>query len=309
MKKISILAIAALSAAAANAQYNCDPTTAAVVSQNPSSVDYIVLSDGAIADFTKAGAKVNYIGPSPEKGRNLWYWAGFNPADDSYPRVDMEEGGYTAVSVTGTPDWSGAGFAVAAPGINISHFNDDTHFHLAYMSPTANGPASIAIILLDGGDHGSKPAKMALGTAFDDNGTIFPSVGDKISDDWQGIDISFATLKKLWPEFTLANTTAWEGNSFSWLGGNVAGQTMAFDALYFYNTGDATGVDSAVADSVRFIVTPHTLNVAGAAGISLYNLAGQLAAQTAGTTLGLDKLPKGVYVAVAAGQTRKIVIR
>ena len=47
----------------------------------------------------------------------------------------------------------------------------------------------------------------------------------------------------------------------------------------------------------------------GANGIQLYNIAGQLVKATEGTTLGLDNLAKGVYVAKAANKTRKIVVK
>ncbi len=309
MKKFTLIAAAVMTAVAAQAQYTVNPSTAEVIKGGVSSVDYIILSEGAIAEFQKAGAKMNYVGPSPDEGRNLWYWAGFAPADESYPRVDQEEGGYASVEVTGDAGWSGAGFAIDNPGVNLSHMDDNTIFHLGYMSPTGNAPASIAVIVLDGGDFGSKPAKFALGEAFNDNGTIFPAVGPKANDEWQGIEISLANLKKLWPDFSLNNKAAWQGNIMSWLGGNVKGQTMAFDAAYFYNRGSEAGVDTVEGEAAEFVVTANTVNVAGANGISLYNIAGQLVKATEGTTLGLDNLAKGVYVAKAANKTRKIVVR
>jgi hypothetical protein len=215
MKKFTLIAAAVCAAFAAQAQYTCDPSNELVANKGPKNVDYVILSEEAIASFTTAGAKMQYVGPSPDEGRNLWYWNGFNPASDSYPRVDFDEGGYTSVEVTGAGGWSGAGFAINCPksetpgaGVNLSHFNDNTIFHCAYFTPTNNAPASIAIILLDGGDFGSMPAKFALGSEFNDNGVIFPAIAPKANDDWQGFEISLGNLKKLWPDFKLANTTA-----------------------------------------------------------------------------------------------------
>lgn len=308
MKKATILAMGAMIAVSAQAQYNVNPSTSTVAAKSPKTVDYIILSDGAIADLEKAGAKINYIGPSPDEGRNLWYWDNtFLPSDDSYPRVDMEEGGYTSVEV-GTVGWSGAGFAIDAPGINISHFNDNTMFHIAYMTPTGNGPASIAAIILDGGAYGSQPAKIALGDPFNDNGAIFPSVGAKVNDDWQGMEISLGNLKKIYPSFNLANTAAWQGNVFAWLGGGVAGQTMAFDAMYFYST-EESGVEGVEADNAQFVVTRNTINVTGAKGIELYNMAGQMVSKSNGSVLGISNLAAGVYVAKAGKNVRKVVVR
>ncbi len=307
MKHFTLLALTGIMALGAQAQYNCSPSTADVVKSGVKSVDYVTLSDGAIKDLEAAGAKVTYIGPDPDNGRNLWYWENtFSAGDDSYPRVDMEEGGYISV-VVGTVGWSGAGVAVDN-GLNFTSFNENTRFHLAYMTPTGNGPASVAVILLDGGDKGSQPAKFALGNAFDDNGAIFPTIGDRISDDWQGIDISLGDLKKIWPAFDLQNKNSWTGNVFSWLGGGVTGQTMAFDAVYFYNSGDS-GVEGVAADAVNFIVTNRTINVNGAKGIELFDMAGRLVKKTSGSVLGIQGLNQGVYVVRSAGKVKKIMVR
>lgn len=308
MKKFTLVAAAVFAAVAAQAQYTINPSTEEVVKGGVSSVDYIVLSDGAVAELTKAGAQMNFIGPDPANGRNLWYWSGLVPADESNPRVDMEEGGYVSVEVTAEEGWSGAGFAVAAPGINISDLNEESIFHLAYMTPTNNAPASVAVILLDGADKGSQPAKFALGDAFNDNGIIFPSLGPSLTDEWQGIEISLANLKKLWPTFDLQNKAAWEGNVMSWLGGGVKGKTIAFDAMYFYNRGGA-GIDVVEGDAAQFVVTANTVSVMGANGIQLYNIAGQLVKATEGTTVGIDSLAKGVYIVKAANMTKKIIVK
>lgn len=322
MKKATLIAAAGIVALAAQAQYQVNPSTEVVVKGGVKYVDYITLSDGAINELKAGGATVDYIGPDSDNGRNLWYWesgAGnytFAPGDESFPRVDMEEGGYISVVVTSF-GWSGAGLNVAADkGLDLSKFDDNTMFHMAYMTPTGNGPASIALILFDGEQTvdnkvvKSDPVKCALGDAFNDNGAIFPSIGAKITDDWQGVEISLGDLKKLWPTFNLQNKTNWAGNLFSWLGGGIQGQSMAFDAIYFYNRADGSGVNDLAADSnVDFVVTANTVNVMGANGIKLYNLAGQLVKSTEGTTLGISGLDKGVYIVNSANKTKKIVVK
>lgn len=311
MKKITLVTAAAVAALAAQAQYNVSPSTATVLEKGPlATLDYVTLSEGAIAEFEKAGVKVNYIGPDAEAGRNLWYWDNtFVPGDESMPRVDMEEGGYISVEVSGAAAWSGAGVAIDAPGIDISHFDDNTIFHIGYMTPSGNGPASVALILLDNTAGGSKPAKVALGDPFNDNGAVYPAIGAKINDEWQGVELSLGTLKKIYPAFDLQGKSAWNGNLFCWLGGAVKGQTMAFDAVYFYNTGE-NGLDAVnVANKGQFVVTSKTVNVAGGNGIVLYNIAGQAVRSTEGTTLGLNGLGKGIYVAKSGKEARKIVIR
>lgn len=312
MRKLILFSGMALVASAAFAQYNVDPSTSVVVKENPKTVNYITMSEGAVADFKAAGAQVTYIGPDADQGRNLWYWdQTFLAGDESYPRVDMEEGGYISVVVSNI-GWSGAGVAVSLDGfagISTEDFNENTRFHLAYMTPSGNGPASIAIILCDGDLTGSAPAKVALGDPFNDNGAIFPSIGAKINDDWQGVDISFADLKKLYPSFNVVNSKAWGGNIMSWLGGGIEGQTMAFDAVYFYNTKES-GIGEVVAqDASDFVVSANAINVNNGNGITLYNLAGQAVKSTNGCTLGLGNVQSGIYLARSGNATVKVVVR
>lgn len=311
MKKVTLLAMSALVALGASAQYTCNPVVGEVVSQNPKTVEYLTLSDEAVATLTAAGAKCTYIGPSPDEGRNLWYWEDtFIAGDDSYPRVGQDEGGYVSVEV-GTVGWSGAGFSCSTAeiktGIDISMFNDETRFHFAYMTPNGNAPASIAVIICDEGETGNLPAKFAVGTAFVDGAATYPTVGPKASDDWQGIDISFADLKKIYPAFAYKPVTNFGGNIMSFLGGGVTGTTLAFDAVYFYNTGEAGIADAQV--EVDFIVTDNTVNVNNGNGIVLYNLAGQVVKSTEGCVLGINNVQGGVYIARSGNKAQKVVVR
>jgi hypothetical protein len=304
MKKFTLVALGAAAALAANAQYSCNPSTSEVVNAGAKTVHYITLSDNGVADLQNGGATCTYVGPDSDNGRNLWYWNGLVAGDESYPRVDMEEGGYIAVTVTGDGGWSGAGVNIAddAP-MDLSAITEDTHFHLAYMT-SGTAPSSIGLIILDG-------AKIAIGSSFDDNGVIYPAVVPAPTDDWQGLDITLGQIKKLFPSFSMpTNLNSWSGNIFSWLGGAVAGTTFAFDAIYFYSTSEA-GVESVVAnaDEANFVVTNKTLNVQGSNGVELYNLGGQLVKSTNGSVLGLESLQDGVYVAKSGNKVQKVVVR
>lgn len=312
MQKITLIAVAALTAASASAQYTCDPTVETVLAKGKvSQVMPIALDEGAVAKFEAQGANVTSAAPN-DADNNLWVWqnVGVNTmdaGDASYPGVGDQMDGYASF-IVGTQGWSGAGYNVAGNGVNTEWWNADTRFHLAYMSP-GTAPASIAIIVADGTDMGSQPAKVALGDAFNDNGAVFPAVGPKANDDWQGIDISFSDLKKLFPTFDWKAVKEWKGNIMSFLGGGIAGQAFAFDAIYYYQLGDGSGINGISADETEWVVTANTVNVAGANGIKLYNLGGQLVKKTAGTTLGLSNLAKGVYVAKSGNQAKKIVVK
>lgn len=316
MKKFTLLAAASLVAVAAQAQFNVEPGSAPVVANGPKTVDYLILSEESISAFEKAGAKVNYIGPAAELGRNLWVWnETYVGGDSSYPRVDFEEGDYISLVVS-TVGWSGAGFNIAytagdpaAPGADFTHFDmDATHFHCAYMTPTANAPESVALILMDNDKLGS-PAKVALGISYNDNGAIYPAVGAAMNDDWQGIDLTLADLKKVYPTFNPVFDAHWNGNIMSFLAGGVPGKSIAFDAIYFYTTKDSGSVLAIADDAAEFVVTGKTINVNGGAGIELYNLAGALVKKTNGCVLGMTDLNAGVYVARSGNKVQKVVVR
>lgn len=314
MKKIFTLALAAAAVATASAQYTIDPSTSVVASKGGFNfVDYIVLSDAGVAELEKAGGKITYIGPNPDEGRNLWIWDNTFNGIECGPRVDMEEGDAIALEV-GAVGWSGAGFDEQGDGINTAKFDSNTRLHIAYQTPTGNAPASLAFIIMDGKalaedgltDLVSAPAKIAVGTAFDDNGTVFPAVGPAATDEWQAIDLSLADLKKLYPAFSPVLNQYWKGNVLSFLAGGVQGKTIALDAIYFYGTA-ASGVEGVEADA-EFILGNSTLN-STVAGIQVYDLQGRVVKATAGTTLGISDLAAGVYVAKSGNKAYKFIAK
>ncbi len=277
--------------------YACNPSVTAVVNKGANSVYYMLLSDVAITTLSNAGATMKYIGVDDNAGRILYYWAGFSAADNSSACVDNGTSNYFSVAVTGADGWSGAGLNIAN-GEDLSSFSDETHFHVAYKSPTGNGPSSIGLIVMDNG-------RISLGQPYNDNGNIYPTVAPAITGEWQGLDLTIGQIKELVPSFSLSNLDSWTGNIFSWLGGNTANQTLAFDALYFYNV-RMSGTD--IVASSDLIITGKTIN-ATANGIALYNLSGQLVKSTNSTTLGIDDLPAGVYVAKYQNNVKKIVLK
>lgn len=309
MKKFTFLAAAALTAVAANAQYTCDPETSVVAAQKPAEVAWIVLDAVGQEELSKAGATLINLAPD-DVNKFFYIWEGtFNAGDGSYPGVDGGEDNYLSLEV-GSVGWSGGGYFISADAnVDLSCFNDNTRFHVAYMTPSNNGPASVALVLCDGDNEGSSPAKVALGTSFQDGEAIYPTIGPALTDDWQGVDISFADLKKFYPSFALAsNMKNWQGNIVSILGGGTAGKTLSLDCLYFYNVGEA-GVEGIAADALGFVVTGRTINLNGGNGIELYDLSGKLVKKTNGCVLGMDTLSNGVYVAKSGKLVKKVVVK
>lgn len=311
MKKFTFLTVAAMTAMAANAQYTVNPETSVVAAQKPAEVAWIVLDAVGQEDLTKAGATL--INMAPDDVNKFFYiWENtFAAGDGSYPGVDGGEDQYLSLEV-GSVGWSGGGYFISGDaGIDLSCFNDDTRFHVAYMTPSDNGPASVALVICDGDNEGSSPAKIAVGNSFDDGGNIYPTIGPALNDDWQGVDISFADLKKMYPSFALATDMKnWQGNIVSILGGGVEGKTLALDCLYFYNLAASdAGVDGVAVDNACFVVTGKTINLNGANGIELYDMGGKLVKKTAGCVLGIDNLSAGVYVAKSGKLVHKVVVK
>ena len=64
MKKFTLIAVAALTAASASAQYTCDPTVETVLAKGKvSQVMPIALDEGAVAKFEAQGANVTSAAP------------------------------------------------------------------------------------------------------------------------------------------------------------------------------------------------------------------------------------------------------
>ena len=281
MKKMTILAAMALVATTASAQYTCDPTVETVLAKGKvTKVMTISLDASAEAQFAAQGATIIAAGPN-DMERNFWIWDNtFSAGDSSLPGVGDQTDGYVSL-IVGTAGWSGAGYNVADPGVDTSWWNDDTRFHLAYYSP-ATAPASIAMIINDA-DGVNTPAKVSLGDALNDNGAVYPAIGPKSNDDWQGIDISFADLKRIYPAFVPTASTSWKGNILSVLAGGVAGQTLALDAIYFYQLEDQSGVQNVAIDENLPVV--------------YYNLQG----------VRVDNPENGIFIARQGSKSMKVV--
>lgn len=297
----------AMVAGAASAQYTCNPEIETVLEKGKvSTVWACVLDETSSKAFEAQGAEViNCM----ENGENIFFYIwpdtgnSFTAGDSSFPGVGMHFDGYLSLNV-GSIGWSGAGMSVGAPGVNTTAWTDDTHFHMAYMSNGTVDP-NVQMVVADGADKGSMPAKFALGTSLEGE----PVAGPASSDDWQGLDMTFGELKKLYPTFAPKAVEDWQGNIFSVVGGAVTGQNISLDAVYYYNLADDSSVAAVAADELSWVVTENTLNVNGAAGVELYNLAGQLVKGTRGSVIGLSDLNAGVYVARCGNAVRKVVVK
>lgn len=305
MKKFTLAAVAAMAALSASAQYTA--ATPYANASNGKIFDLITCSDVVKTGLESAGKTVNDYRTNDET-RWLYVWDNtFVGGDATYPGVgydDMQFDGYPAFEV-GTVGWSGAGFNInKGVGINTAHWTDQTRFHAAFRS-NGTAPASIALVICDKDDL-NKPGRIAVGDAFNDNGTVYPAVAPALGEDWVAVDIAFSDIKKFTPDFNAGGDAAWTGNILSFLAGGVAGRAFAMDAIYFYTPEGGEGAVEGVADDAEFVVTDNTINVAGAKGIELYDMQGRLVARSNGSVLGTEGL-NGIYVAKAGNAVKKIM--
>lgn len=308
MKKFTLFAAFAALAVSASAQYTCETPYAdqSVVAGETQTFDVVLGAEDVITGLKGAGQVVNDWRVN-DVDRFLYVWENtFSGGDGSYPGVgysDMQFDGYSSLTV-GSAGWSGAGFFFsAASGTNTMHWNENTKFHIAVRT-AAVAPPSLALIIADG--LGNSPAKVALGESFNDGGSIYPTIGPKLTDEWVGTDISFADLKKLYPAFAWVNAQAWEGNMLSILAGGVTGQNISLDCMYFHTPTGDNAVGSVV-DDAQWVITNNTVNVANGNGIVLYDLSGRMIKSVSGTTLGIDDVHTGVYVVKSGNSVKKIM--
>ena len=317
MKKMTLLAaMAVCGMGAMNAQYIVEPSISRTT-ETGAIYDALLLCDATIAELQQAGKTVNdFRADDVNRAMDVWN-SGETLSGGSAigPGVDDNMDGYSSFIVVAPQGWSGGGLRFAAgTNMDCSHFSDDTHFHCAIKEGGSGLPTSLGITILDDQADGFNPAKIAVGPAFDDNGTMRPTVGSiPEGGDWAAIDITFGDLKKIFPAFSYSTTNKFAsselGYVFSFVGGAVAGTGFDFDAVYFYTPANG-GVEGVAADDAEIMVSDKTVSVLGGeAGIELYNISGQLVKKVANTVMGIEDLNAGIYVVKAGNAVKKVVIR
>ncbi|MBD5185475.1 MAG: T9SS type A sorting domain-containing protein [Bacteroidales bacterium] len=304
MKKFTLIAAMAAAAISANAAaYNVEePGTVAFLNGRGGFLDYVIL-DADMETLLAADKNyaLQYVGPNDDT-RNLYIWAAGETLEAGDPVIGVDEGtGALSMNQTNA-GWAGAGYSIGdTDPANFSHFTDETIFHCAYLSTTANIQSMYLTILNVNG--------VSLGASNEGK----PVVGAAPSEDWQAFAITLGELKKEVAGFDEGNLKAWTGNVLAFGGspatGWPAGGNFCLDAVYFFTPGEVNdGIEGVnVADS-NIVVSNRTIS-ANANGIALYNLNGQLVKSTASSVMGLENLAAGVYVAKAGNSAVKVAVK
>ena len=296
MKKFTLIAGMALVALGASAaDFNVeDGTVKSFAAKNGKGTYYnLSMSEYSVEQLTKAGNTVVFMGQNSDDQtgtQNLYIWVETfteGTASTPAPGYDGEENmdfEYLSLNVSNA-GWSGAGYNIKDDAVPMT-LNDNTIFHLCYAT-TGTAPASVGLILLNKDVPEGTPeltAKVAVGADFNDNGTIFPSIGAKATEDWQTVEISFKELKKLWPAFNY-DYTSFTGNVFSFLAGGVAGNNIAFDNCFFFTPEGGSAIEGVEADNAD-------------APVEYFNLQGVKVANPEG----------GLFIKVQGNKATKVVL-
>ena len=295
MKKFTLIAGMALVALGASAaDFNVeDGTVKAFAAKYGKGTYYnLSMSEYSAEQLTKAGNTVVFMGQNSDDQtgtQNLYIWDGTfiagtpttpAPGYDGEENMDFD---YLSLTV-GNVGWSGAGYNVkndAAAAVPMA-LNENSILHVCYAT-NATAPASVALILLDKDDY-NKPAKVALGTDFNDNGAIFPSIGKATSDDWQTVEITLGQLAKIYPAFDY-NFTSFTGNFLSILAGGVSGTNIAFDNIFIFTPEGGSAIEGVEADNAD-------------APVEYFNLQGVKVANPEG----------GLFIKVQGNKATKVVL-
>lgn len=315
MKKFTLFAAMAAVAVSASAQYNTDKlSTADFLGTQKGSLDYIIIDSNTEAIIVAdKGYVLQYVGPN-NAGRNLYIWSQgetFNEGEKTMPGVD---GGtdFMSLNQNATEAWCGAGYNIGlGEPANFAHFTDETRFHVAYAC-TSGTISGMYFTILDGDSDDTlvrKGAMVSLGKSFEKS----PVVGQAPTDEWQAIEITLGDLRKEVPDFSMEKPESWTGNVLSFGGspeyGWGAGANISLDAAYFFTPGEPAGIESIENNAAQLIVGNRTISCAGANGIALYSLNGQLIRSAAGSVIGTDNLAAGIYVAKAGNSVAKVAVK
>ncbi|MDE6277472.1 MAG: hypothetical protein K2M06_05115 [Muribaculaceae bacterium] len=312
MKKITLLAATAALALSANAQYVTDNAGIQPVLDKGTKTIYAWVLHGETVDEAKQ-AGVNVIDQMiNDETRFLYIWENTfvrNETSANPVGVDFKGDDHVAFTV-GSVGWSGAGFYQDKSGMDLSGIDENTRFHMGYCA-MSNPVPSLGIVLLNSeneGDMKAKPAHISVGSAFNDNGAIYPPVGPAANDEWQAIDMSLGEIKKLFPEFVIPALPDFTGNYLAILGGGVQGQNIDLDAIYLYSTSEA-GINGVEVDSADIMVTGKTINASGAKSMVLYDLAGKEVKRANSSILGLNGVGAGLYIVKADNAVAKVLVK
>lgn len=243
-----------------------------------------------------------------EVGTGLYCWSGSFTATQVTTGVNslgVDAGGFMRAVVSGAKNWSGMGYAVNSAK-DLSGITSDYHLHFAVRS-TSTVPI---YFYLSDGVEGGKLANFVLGsTAFEDETSIAP-VGDFARDgNWYNVDIPVSDI--IADGISFASATAFTGNLFCLKAGNVVGTTVDYDAVFFYKPSTTTGIASVKAtDAMQITSDGGNLEVTSpVAGITVYNVQGQVVAASKTATLSAESLQAGVYMVSCNGAVRKVIVK
>lgn len=260
MKKFTLFAgMAAVALGASAVDFNVENGDMKSFSEKHGKGTYyaIQMSELSQENLTKAGSTVVWCGQNSadQTGtQNLYIWngfVGFEGAKLPAPGWDNEEGmdlDYASFSIPANAGWTGAGYNLNKSGLKIE-MNDETIFHVTYATMAA-APASVGLIL-NNQDGAGNNYNIALGADYNDNGTVYPSVGKTLSDEWQCVEVKLGDLKKMGVKVSFPTGDNYSGNLLAFLAGATEGQNFSYTNMFFFTPEGAGAIEGVDADDVN----------------------------------------------------------
>lgn len=193
----------------------------------------IYLDSETMAANNLSVAAGNYVNLGPNgSSQNLYPWdntLNFGNADGT--NSFGEQGNYMNF-VVGTASWFGLGYNIANKPVNLSAINSSYNLHFA-VKTTYTGPIQFTV------NDGVKDAKLVFGKEAYDN--VQP-VGDFTRDgNWHEVIVPVKYMTSVFgTDFTVNN--AFVGNIFTIVGGAANGQSISYDAVFFYGPASSKGL-------------------------------------------------------------------
>jgi len=179
------------------------------------------------------GTKIKADFRPDEATRFLYVWnATYNAGTSTGPNFYGEVEGWVSLTVANV-GWSGAGFNIKTVGNEASlagmkAITDNPDKYYLHIGIKSKDKAVHAFIL-----GGQTDIKFAIGaTGFNDNGVIYPALGDFTRDgEWHEIEIPMSTFKTMGLSY---NNFVADPNILSVLSGGVQGTTLDLDGVFIY---------------------------------------------------------------------------
>lgn len=255
--------------------------------------------------------------------RFLDIWDNTYSAGEVADKGSLDQIGGYLYFIANSVGWAGGGFQlIPQPGstnmVDFTAITDNYRFHIAVKK---TNPAPCRINLYGGGKPDTANPNGPYVADDAKRAQFVVGVGDHVYNDpalpnltpnftagqWQVIDIPVSQLK----DMNWNNRSSFKGYYFSYEFGNVSGNDLAIDAVFYYQPlGTGINGPEVKQSQLQVLVTKNIVEVINAkAPLEVYDITGKLVKTVNNNVFGTDELNKGAYIIKSGNQVAKTIIR